>query len=83
MELVFKCKARDNSCKLSYQWFKDDTELQGKNEPILGLKSVTLPDFGCYKCCASCKDKPSDKVESSPADLDVTPCDGTSECLLI
>lgn len=78
MELVFSCKARGNS-KLSYQWFKDGTELPGKNESTLLLKSVTLPDFGCYKCVASCKDNPSDVVESSPAELDVTPRDGTSK----
>ncbi|KAL9971604.1 hypothetical protein ACROYT_G017788 [Oculina patagonica] len=80
VELVFKCKSRDNS-KLFYQWFKDDTELQGKNESILLLKSVALPEFGCYKCRVSCKDCPSEVVESSHAELDVTPRDGTSKYL--
>ena len=74
MELVFKCKARGNS-KLTYQWYKDGAELQGKDEGTLVLKSVTLPDFGWYNCVASC---PSDRVESSLAELNVTPHDGRS-----
>ena len=78
VELVFKCKARDNS-KLFYQWLKDGTELHGKNQSVLVIKSVTLSDFGCYTCRASCKDNPSHVVKSSPADLDVTPRDGTSK----
>jgi len=78
VELVFKCKARGNS-KLAYQWYKDGTVVQGKDEGTLVLKSVTLPDFGCYKCVASCKDSPSDSVESSLAELNVTPRGGTSK----
>ena len=81
MEFVFKCKARDVNRKLIYQWFKDGTELPEKNEATLQLKSVTLSDFGCYKCHVSCKDSPSDVVESCPAELDVTPHDGASEYL--
>ena len=78
MELVFKCKARGKS-KLTYQWYQDSAELEGKDEGILVLKSVTLPDFGGYKCVASCKDSPRDSVESSLAELNVTPRDGTSK----
>ena len=78
VELVFKCKAQDNR-KLFYQWFKDGTELHGKNQSVLVIKSVTLSVFGCYKCRASCKDSPSEVVESSPAELKVAPRDGTSE----
>ncbi|XP_078370381.1 uncharacterized protein LOC144654163 [Oculina patagonica] len=76
VELVFKCNSQDNS-KIIYQWFKDDTKLHGKNKSVLLLKSVTLPDFGCYKCHASCKNSSSDKLESDSAELDVTPRDGT------
>ena len=78
VELVFKCKARGNS-KLTYQWYKDGTELEGKDEGTLAFKSVTLPDFGWYKCVASCKDSPRDSMESSLAELSVAPRDGTSE----
>ena len=75
---MFKCKPPGNS-KLSYQWSKDDTKLQGEDEGTLVLKYVTLYDFGYYKCVASLKDSPSVSVESSLAELDVTPRDGTSK----
>jgi len=86
MELVFKCKVRGNK-RLTYQWYKDGTVLQGKDgtvlqgkeEGTLVIKTVTLPDFGRYKCVASCKDDSSIRVESSPAELDVMPCDGKSK----
>ena len=78
MELVFKCKVRGNK-RLTYQWYKDGTVLQGKEEGTLVIKTVTLPDFGRYKCVASCKDDSSIRVESSPAELDVMPCDGKSK----
>ena len=77
VELVFKCKAQGNR-KLTYQWNKDGTDLKGKNEGTLVLKSVTLPDFGWYKCLASCKDS-SHSVESALAELDVIPRNGTSK----
>jgi len=69
VELVFKRKARGKS-KLTYQWFKDRTVLQGEDEGKLVFKSVTLLDFGWYMCVASCKDSSSLSVESSPAELD-------------
>ena len=75
VELVFKCKARENS-KLTYQWYKDGKMLQGGNEDTLVLKSVRMLDFGWYMCVASCKDGSSLRLESSPAELDVTPRDG-------
>jgi len=78
VELVFKCKAQ-GSKRLTYQWYKDDAMLQGKNEGTLVLKTVTLADFGWYKCVASGKDDSSITVESSPAELDVIPCDGRSK----
>ena len=78
MELAFKCKARGNS-KLTHQWYKDGILLQGKNEGTLVHKSVTLRDFGWYKCVASCEDSSSDRVESSLVELNVTPRDGRSK----
>ncbi|XP_020605225.1 uncharacterized protein LOC110044046 [Orbicella faveolata] len=81
VELVFKCEARGNS-KLTYQWYKDGTVLQGEDEGTLVFKSVTLFDFGWYKCVASCEDSSSLNVKSSPAELDVVPRDGTEyKCL--
>ncbi|XP_020604602.1 uncharacterized protein LOC110043488 isoform X2 [Orbicella faveolata] len=81
VKLVFKCKARGNS-KLTYQWYKDGVVLQGKKEGTLVLKSVTLRDFGFYKCVASCEDSSSVRVESFSAELDVIPLDGTTyKCL--
>ena len=77
MELVFKCITRENS-KLSYQWYKDGTELQGKDESLLVHKSVTLPDFGWYKCVAICEDS-DNSVESLSVELDVIPRDETSK----
>lgn len=74
---MFKCIARENS-KLSYQWYKDGTKLQGKDESTLVHKSVTLLDFGWYKCVAICKDS-DNSVESVLVELDVTPRDETSK----
>ena len=78
MELVFKCKARGKD-KLTYQWYKDGKVLQEKEEGTLVLKTVQWPDFGWYKCVASCKDGSGISVESSPAELDVIPRDGRSK----
>ena len=77
MELAFKCKARGNK-KLTYQWYKDGRVLQEKEEGTLVLKTV-LPDFGWYKCVASCEDGSGISVESSPTELDVIPRDGRSK----
>lgn len=81
MELVFKLKTRGNS-KLTYRWYKDGTEVQGKDDGTLVLKSVSLPDFGWYRCVASCEDS-SDRVESSLAELNVVPRDGTSKYMYV
>lgn len=80
VELVFKCKARGNS-KLTYQWYKDGNMLQRGDEGTLVLKSVTLLDFGCYNCVASCEGSPFLRMASWPAELDVTPRDGTGMSL--
>jgi len=78
VELVFKCQAQGDS-KLAYQWYKDGTVLQGKDEGTLVIKSATLLDFGWYKCVASCEDNFSLSVKSSLAELDVKPRYGTSK----
>lgn len=78
VEFVFKCVAQVRDCKLIYKWFKDGVKLSERNsENTLRLKSVTLPDFGWYKCQVSCEGNSSDFVESSPSELNVTPRDGT------
>ena len=81
VELVFKCKARGNS-ELTYQWFNYCRELPGRNASTLSLKHVKLRDFGRYRCVARCKDSSSFSVDSSPAELDVTPRDGTSKYVI-
>ena len=53
--------------------------LQGEDEGTLVLKSVKLLDFGWYKCVASCEDPHNLSVESSLAEVDVVPRDGTSK----
>ena len=80
VELVFRCKARGNS-KLTHQWYKDGQMLQRGLESTLVLNSVTLLDFGWYKCVASCKDSSSLSLESSLAELEVTPREGRSMSL--
>ena len=82
VELVFRCKARGNS-KLTHQWYKDGQMLQRGLESTLVLNSVTLLDFGWYKCVASCKDSSSLSLESSLAELNVVPRDGTSKYMYV
>lgn len=73
----FKCKVHGKK-KVSYQWLKEGTEMQGQNGSSLVLDPVKLRDFGCYACKVKGADG-SDCVESSPATLDVTPRDGMSK----
>ena len=80
VELVFKCKTPGYS-KLTYQWYKDGEVLLGRDDGTLVFKSVTLLDFGWYKCVAICEDSSSLSLESLPAVLDVIPRDGTSMSL--
>ena len=76
----FKCKVQGKK-KVLYQWLKDGAEIQGQNSCTLVLDSVKLRDFGCYACEVRYADSQlgSECVESSPAELDVTPCDGMSK----
>ena len=45
----FVCFA-DGSDPISYQWFKDDTELQGENNSSFELDPVLYNDYGVYRC---------------------------------
>ena len=40
----------DGSDPISYQWFKDGTELQGENDYLLRLDPVLYKDYGVYYC---------------------------------
>ena len=40
----------DGSDPISYQWFKDGTELQGENDYLLRLDPVLYKDYGVYHC---------------------------------
>ena len=66
-----------------YQWFKDDSKIQGQRNPSLVLDPVKVEDFGNYKCEVKYDDGDSEKcVTSLPSELDVIPCDGMGECQL-
>ena len=73
----FKCEVHGRR-KVSYQWLKDGTKIQGQNSAILVLNSVKLRDFGSYTCDVKSIDG-RQYVESHPAMLDVTPGDGMSK----
>ena len=40
----------DGSDPISYQWFKDGTDLQGENDYLLGLDPILYNDYGVYHC---------------------------------
>ena len=40
----------DGSDPISYQWFKDGTELQGENNYLLRLDPILYNDYGVYHC---------------------------------
>nr|XP_058948637.1 uncharacterized protein LOC131776470 isoform X2 [Pocillopora verrucosa] len=66
-----------------YQWFKDDSKIQGQRNSSLVLDPVKVEDFGNYKCEVKYDDGDSEKcVTSLPSELDVIPCDGMElKCL--
>lgn len=77
VEFGFRCVAHGRDSKLIYTWFKDGVELCNTNyENTLLLKSITFRDFGWYKCRVNFEGNPVDVVESSLAELNVTPRDG-------
>ena len=76
--VVFKCIAQGKK-NLSYQWRKDRMKMQGKQSCTLVLDSVKVCDFGCYSCDVTYADGGSECLESSAAELDVSPPDGMSE----
>ena len=50
--VTFVCFA-DGSNPISYQWFKDGTELQRENNSTLGLDPVLYNDYGVYHCAVN------------------------------
>ena len=77
VELRCKIQGRND---VTYQWLKDGEELKGQNSSTLVLNLVKLCDFGFYVCKVRCTDNSASSicVESSPAELNVTPQDGRS-----
>ena len=78
----FKCNISGET-EARYQWLKDDSKIQGQRNSSLVLDPVKVEDFGNYKCEVKYDDGDSEKsVTSLPAELDVIPSDGMSECQL-
>ena len=78
----FECNISGET-EARYQWFKDDSKIQGQRNSSLVLDPVKVEDFGNYKCEVKYDDGDSEKcVTSLPAELDVIPCDGMGECQL-
>ena len=78
----FECNISGET-EVRYQWFKDDSKIQGQRNSSLVLDPVRLENFGNYKCEVKYDDGDSEKcVTSLPAELDVIPSDGMSECQL-
>ena len=78
----FECNISGET-EVRYQWFKDDSKIQGQRNSSLVLDPVKVEDFGNYKCEVKYDDGDSEKrVTSLPAELDVIPSDGMSECQL-
>lgn len=69
VELTCRCEAQVGT-EVSYQWYKDDEELQGRTTPTLVLNPVRMRDFGCYKCHMT---HLGDAGEGVTTVLDVTP----------
>ena len=79
MEFSCKCEVPGGT-QVSYQWLKDDQELEGKTSDTLLLDSVRIQDFGLYRCQVSRSgDTGMEPVKSEPAELIVTPGLGKSE----
>ena len=80
--MEFKCNISGET-EARYQWFKDDSKIQGQRNSSLVLDPVKVEDFGNYKCEVKYDDGDSEKcVTSLPAELDVIPSDGMGECQL-
>lgn len=78
----FECNISGET-EVRYQWFKDDSTIQGQRNSSLVLDPVKVEDFGNYKCEVKYDDGDSEKcVTSLPAELDVIPTDGMKlKCL--
>lgn len=73
----FSCKCEVQSgTQVSYQWYKDDQELQGKTSDTLVLEPVRMKDFGCYRCLVTRLCDTRVEVKSKRADLNVIPPHG-------
>ena len=78
----FECNISGET-EVRYQWFKDDSKIQGQRNSSLVLDPVKVEDFGNYKCEVKYDDGNSEKcVTSLPAELDIVPSDGMGKCEL-
>ena len=73
----FKCIYRGNK-KVSYRWFKDNTEMSSQNNSTLVLDCVELLDFGWYECQVTLDG--GSIIVPSAGELDVVPLDGMGKC---
>ena len=81
-QVKFECNISGET-EVRYQWFKDDSTIQGQRNSCLVLDPVKVKDFGNYKCEVKYDDGDGEKCMTSlPAELDVIPSDGMSECQL-
>lgn len=78
----FKCNI-SGELEGRYQWFKEDSMMDGQRNSSLVLDPVKMEDFGNYKCEVKYDDADSVKcVTSLPAELDIVPREGMErKCL--
>ena len=77
VEFTCECQVQGNR-EVSYQWLKDDAELQKQNNASLILDSVKMRDFGRYRCRITSRGGYREVI-SEPAFLDVSPSEGKSK----
>ena len=86
-----RCNPDIRNRKKVHKWNLNATSLERQKHVISGgqrnsslvLDPVKVEDFGNYKCEVKYDDGDSEKcVTSLPAELDVIPSDGMSECQL-
>ena len=81
-KLVFLCEARGKK-KITYQWLKDGSTLQGQRNSNLVLNRVKPSDFGYYCCEVRWSDGQNKsepvKLLSPVSELDVFPREGMSK----
>lgn len=79
---MFRCVVRGKR-KITYQWLKDGSKLQGQRNSNLVLNRIKPSDFGFYCCEVRCSDGQNKsepvKLLSPVSELDVSPREGMSK----